>query len=506
MIKPLLRAALCAALLAPILPITPQVAAQGAPGAAAPNARVIVKYKADVVAQSKRALSATDRTAMQMQTLGQRLGLVLRTGAALHERAHVVFASGMSSEQLAARLARDSEVEYAVPDGRKRRSAAPNDPLYTTVGGTGPTVGQWYLRRNAGAVKSSIDVEPAWNITPGNGNLVVAVLDTGVRYDHPDLRPVANGGNLLPGYDMIADLETANDNSGQDADASDPGDWISQADVNSGMYAPCTALDIGDSSWHGTQTAGLIGALTDNGVGMAGVGRTVRVLPVRVLGKCGGFDSDIVAGMRWAAGLSTGDASVPDNPVANRARVINLSLGGTGACTQIYQDTVNELTAMGVTVVASAGNGTGHAVNSPANCAGVIGVSGLRHIGTKVGYSDLGPEVSISAPAGNCVLEGAADRCLYPILTTSNSGLTTPAGAIYTDSINASFGTSFSAPLVAGSVALMLAAQASWTPSQIRTILRATARPFPTMGADNGSIPGPVQQCRAPSNLEQLQC
>ncbi len=162
-----------------------------------------------------------------------------------------------------------------------------------------------------------------------------------------------------------------------------------------------------DSSWHGTQTAGLIGALTNNGVGMASVGRTVRILPVRVLGKCGGFDADIIAGMRWAAGLSV--PGVPANP--NPARVINMSLGGAGVCTQAYVDAVNEINAAGVTIIASAGNSTGHAVSSPANCPGVIAVAGLRHVGTKVGFSDLGPQISISAPGGNCVNLTATPVC-----------------------------------------------------------------------------------------------
>ncbi len=497
-----LRAALCALLLAPIVPITPLGSAQGAASAAVtPSARVIVKYKVDAVLLRKRALSVSDQHAVQAQTLGQRHGIALRSGAGLHERAQLVFASGMSSEQLAAALAQDSEVEYAVPDRRKRKSVAPNDPLYTTVPGNGPASGQWYLRPNAGEVQSSIDVEPAWNITSGSSSIVVAVLDTGVRFDHPDLKTVASGGNLLPGYDMIADVDTANDGNGRDADPSDPGDWISQADINSGRYAPCTSADIGDSSWHGTQTAGLVGALTNNGVGMAGVGRTVRVLPVRVLGKCGGFDSDIIAGMLWAAGQSTGDPNVPTNPLANRAKVINLSLGGEGLCTLPYQDAVNALSAAGVSVVASAGNGTGHAVNSPANCAGVIGVAGLRHIGTKVGFSDVGPEVSIAAPGGNCVNLDPNLPCLYPILTTSNSGLTTPTGSIYTDHFNASVGTSFSAPLVAGSAALLFAAQPALSPGEVRAILRSTARQFPTTGADPGTA-----ACHAPNGTDQLEC
>ena len=476
------------------------------------TARVIVKYKADAVLLRKRALSVHDQHARQAQTLGERNGLVLSTGAGLHERSHVVFASGMSSEQLAARLSQDSEVEYAVPDQRKRLVAAPSDSLYTTAGGNGPASGQWYLRPNAGDVKSSIDVEPAWAITTGSSSVVVAVLDTGVRYDHADLKSLANGGNLLPGYDMISDAPVANDGGGRDTDASDLGDWLTLTEVNTvgGPFDQCSTR-AQDSSWHGTQTAGLIGALTNNGAGMASVGRNVRILPVRVLGKCGGFDTDIIAGMRWAAGLSV--PGVPPN--STPAKVINMSLGGDGVCSQAYQDAVNEINAAGVTIVASAGNSTGHAVSSPANCAGVIAVAGLRHVGTKVGFSDLGPQISISAPGGNCINTAVGLPCLFPILTTTNPGLTVPVshaggGSTYTDGVNSSLGTSFSAPLVAGVAALVLSAQPALTPAEVRTFLRSTVRPFPTTGGDNGDGT-PVSPCVAPnpigaSQFDQLQC
>jgi serine protease len=145
---------------------------------------------------------------------------------------------------------------------------------------------------------------------------------------------------------------------------------------------------------------------------MASVGRNVRVMPVRVLGKCGGFDSDIIAGMRWAAGMTV--PGVPANP--KRAQVINMSLGGEGACNPAYQDAVAAINAAGTVIVASAGNSAGHAVGVPANCDGIIAVAGLRHVGTQVGFSDLGPEIAISAPGGNCVNITAGSPCLYPIL------------------------------------------------------------------------------------------
>jgi serine protease len=477
--------------------------------AATPAARVIVQFKADSGVLRKQALSTGDRAgeqhAARAQALALRTGLALTSGAAVGARSQVVFARGISSAALAERLARESDVEFAVPDQRKRFVAAPNDPLYGASMTNSPTSGQWYLRapdaivaRSANAVVSSINAEAAWALSTGSSSIVVAVLDTGIRFEHPDLKTIVNGGNLLAGYDMVADLDTANDGGGRDADASDPGDWIDQADIDANKFpgACNSSADIADSSWHGTQTAGLIGALTNNDVGMASVGRNVRILPVRVLGKCGGFDSDIIAGMRWAAGIDIG-GGVPVN--TNPAKVINMSLGGGGACQPSYADAVAEITARGTVIVASAGNSAGHAVSEPASCSGVIGVAGLRHIGTKVGFSDIGPEISISAPGGNCVNEVGA--CLFPIATTSNSGTTTPVSSIYTDSNNISVGTSFSAPLVAGTAALMLSARSTMTPVDVRAVLRGTARPFPLAGADPGT-----PACRAPNGVDQLEC
>jgi serine protease len=434
------------------------------------------------------------------RTLGARARLALEDGHPIGERAQVVFAKGMSSAQLADRLRRDSEIEYAEPDVRRRAKAVPNDPLYgaNQAAPTTPTVGQWYLRPPNSTNVSAIDAETAWDTTMGSSSVVVAVLDTGVRFDHPDLV-----GKLLPGMDFIADARTANDGDGRDGDASDPGDWVTDAEVNdsSSLFWKCTdptgpgPWTGEDSSWHGTQVAGLVGAATDNHLGMASVGRNVMVLPVRVLGKCGGYDSDIQAAMLWSAGLSA-------SPVANPhpAKVINLSLGSPGACTQSYQDVIAKLTNAGVTVVASAGNSEGLAVDAPANCPSVIGVAGVRHSGTKVGFSNVGPELSLAAPAGNCInLSGA---CLDPLLTTINNGTTVPGVNSYSDSFNASLGTSFSAPLVAGTVALMLSIDPNLTPAQLKSTLQATARPFPTTGALTANAP----LCHAPNGTVQDEC
>jgi hypothetical protein len=210
--------------------------------------------------------------------------------------------------------------------------------------------------------------------------------------------------------------------------------------------------------------------------------------------------------MRWAAGLSV--PGTPPNPT--RAQVINMSLGSEGSCSTAYQDAVDEIVPTGTTIVVSAGNDAGHAVGSPANCRGVIAVAGLRHVGTKVGFSNLGPEVAIAAPGGNCVNTAPGTPCLYPILSTSNAGAMGPTDSIYTDSFDITVGTSFSAPLVSGTVALMLSVQPALTPAEIKALLQATARPFPTTGADVSS--GPVFACTAPQYdatnqpVDQLEC
>jgi serine protease len=189
-----------------------------------------------------------------------------------------------------------------------------------------------------------------------------------------------------------------------------------------------------------------------------------------VLGKCGGFDSDIIAAMRWAAGLP-----VPGTPVnPTPAKILNLSLGGSGSCTSSYRQAISDLTAAGVLIVAAAGNEHGP-VDTPANCAGVLAVGGLRHIGTKVGYSSLGTEVGISAPAGNCVNIDPGLPCLFALRTTSNTGITVPGLSTYTGNV----GTSFSAPIVSGIAGLMHALNDDLSSSEMIGRIKLGAREFP---------------------------
>ncbi|MES2957248.1 MAG: S8 family serine peptidase [Pseudomonadota bacterium] len=468
------------------------------------DVRVIVKFKqggsslrAHALAANASAADAARVLADRAATLGSRHGLMLRAGAAVGDRAQVVQADaahGLDARALASRLAADPDVEYAEPDRRMRRVALPNDPRFSTVGGSGPAVGQWYLRAPAGGVQSPINAAAAWDVHTGNHGVIVAVLDTGVRPNHPDL-----AGKLIGGYDFISDALVANDGNVRDSDPADPGDWITSADAATTTFTDC---EVSDSSWHGTQVAGIVAAATNNGIGMAGAGGHVRVMPVRVLGKCFGYTSDIAAAMRWAVGLAV--SGVPTN--TNPAKVINLSLGSDGACSTTEQQAVDAVLAAGAVVVAAAGNSAGHPAGSPANCNGVIGVAALRHVGTKVGFSDLGASLKIAAPGGNCVNIGANEACLYPILTTIDSGTKGPVSPTYSDSFNASVGTSFSSPLVAGTAALMFSVDAALTPSQVLATLQSTARPFPSSGVPDDPTSGPVPTCQAPGGFDQLQC
>jgi serine protease len=482
--------------------LAPHAAWAGA--ALPPTDRIIIKWHdpsgiTDSSAHSWRRLSA--RTDAPM-TQGRRIGGGMQV-------LHVVGLRGsVEMERVLAALRADPAVEFAEPDRRvKIQVTTPSDPLFGS--------GQWYLKS---AEASATRAHNAWDITRGGDSaatspVVVAVIDTGVRPDHPEL-----ADKLLPGYDFVSGSTTdafavANDGDSWDPDPSDPGDFLTAADLASSTFSsgecgggPNHDIPV-NSSWHGTRVAGMIGASTDNAVGIAGIGFNVRILPVRVLGKCGGFESDVLAGMYWAAGLVLPPPLLlrTDLPVnTHPAQVLNMSLGSAGACSAAYATAVRDITAHGVLVVASAGN-DGTAVGTPASCAGALGVAGVRHIGTKVGYSNLGPEVGIAAPAGNCVNTGPNEPCLFSLDTLTNDGANAPGANIYTDLIDRpNFGTSFASPLVAGTAGLMKAVNPALTPALLVARIRSSARTFPT-GSD--TVPAPLA-CQLPSvvALQNSEC
>ena len=390
--------------------------------------------------------------------------------------------AGESFAEQLARVRADSDVEFAVPDERRFPHALPSDPLFT---------GQWYLQS---AQPSAINAQAAWDTSVGTAGVVIAVIDTGVLYGHPDLKRANVGGRLLPGYDFITQAAIANDGNGRDSDPTDPGDWVTSAESNA-SNGPFTNCGASNSSWHGTRVSGIIGALSNNSLGVTGITWNPWILPARALGKCGGFDSDIIDAMAWAAGRHLN--GIPDNPYP--AKIENLSLGSTEACPASYASVVADLATTGVLVVASAGN-EGGPVDAPANCPGVAAITGLRHAGTKVGFASLGTEVALGAPGGNCVNTGAGQPCLFSIDTTTNDGTTTANNFTYTDQFNINVGTSFSSPIVSGIAGLMASVNGNLNAAQLLARLKEGATtPFPV------SADPTVPMCHVPANAQDVQ-
>lgn len=359
------------------------------------------------------------------------------------------------AEQIMEALRNDPNVEMVEENRLYQPQVTPNDPQYSQ---------QWHYYEATGGANTP----GAWSQGITGQGVVVAVLDSGYR-PHVDL-----AANILPGYDMISDPFIANDGDGRDSDARDPGDW-----VNAGACGGGQPVQSQPSSWHGTHVAGTIAAVTNNGQGVAGVAYDSRVVPVRVLGRCGGMTNDIADGILWAAGVNV--PGVPANP--NPASVINMSLGGMGGCQSTMQQAINTARNQGVTVIVASGNSNTNANNfSPGNCNGVINVASTNRGGSRAYYSNTGTSVTIAAPGGAQSFANDPEG----VLSTYNTGTTTPAA----DSYRFSQGTSMAAPHVAGVAALVKQALPSATPNQVAQILTSTARSFP--GTCNGCGAGIV--------------
>ena len=344
------------------------------------------------------------------------------------------------AEALMRQIAADPNVEYVEVDQIMRPILTPNDTSYSQ---------QYGFFEATGGIKAN----EAWDITTGSG-VVVAVLDTGST-NHSDLN-----ANTIAGYDMISDATIAGDGGGRDSDPNDPGDFETGS----------------NSSWHGTHVAGTVAAITNNAKGVAGTAFGARVQHVRVLGRGGGYTSDIADGITWASGGAVSGAPANATP----AEVINMSLGGGGTCSATYQNAINAAVNRGTTVVVAAGNSnTNVSTSVPANCQNVIAVAATDRNGARASFSNYGTGIDVSGPG-------------VGILSTLNSGTTTPG----TESYASYNGTSMAAPHVAGVVALMQAhATTPKTPAQIESILKSTARALP--GACSGGCGAGIIDARA---------
>lgn len=429
-----------------------------------PTGRLIIRLKNGA---ETRALTLP---AARVSALSGSAGITLRHRRAMSGGKQVMDLPSAvplaQAEAIARRLMADPSVAYAEPDRRMLPALVPNDASYGS---------QWHYKSSATDVGAA-NLEGAWTMTTGSTAVVVAVVDSGITA-HPDL-----DGQRVAGYDFI-DGEpgtcsytycTANDGNGRDNDPSDPGDWLTAAEIAAeSAFTGCAVQN--SSSWHGTHVAGTVAAATNNGSGVAGVAWNVKLQPVRALGKCGGYLSDIADAITWAAG-----GTVPGVPAnATPADVINLSLTGSGACPQAYIDALTVASNNGVVVVAAAGNDNANANNyTPANCADVISVTAVTRTGAKAFYANTGTSVDIAAPGGDT--SGGASN---GILSTYNTGATTP-GAATTGFLQ---GTSMAAPHVSGVAALMRSVEPGFTPGQILSRLQSSARAFPALGCSSSS-------------------
>ncbi|MCL3837657.1 S8 family serine peptidase [Aeromicrobium duanguangcaii] len=397
-----------------------------------------------------------------------------------------------------------ADVEWVIADTLRTTTSAPpvevDDPGFLIQG-------------NLWDTRDTIDGQPTdggfttrapalWRSTQGDPSVVVAVVDTGIT-QHPDLE-----GQTVAGYDFVDDECTplgdacyydrtyvnAGDGDGWDADPSDPGDWRDEGLVTR-CFGPVDDPSeyTAESSWHGTHVAGTVAAKAGNGFGVAGVAPGVKVQPVRVLGHCGGWDTDIVFGILWAAGVDLREYDVPLNPTP--AKVVNLSLGGAYESAEdaaqdceLYGEIASMARARGATLVAAAGNDSAREIaplshSVPASCAGFVSVASTSDTGHRSWYSTAGEGVDIAAPGGEMqVPTSSAER---GILSTVNLGTTAPGAAGY------AFyqGTSMATPAVAAGAALLHSLGIT-SPDAVESGLKSAVQPFSTVRYGRRTIGG----------------
>lgn len=359
--------------------------------------------------------------------------------------------------------------------------SAPNDTYFPL---------QWHMRPGNGTAEKvgrdtssyvnwgGSGASSAWPSYDGSG-VTVAIIDTGVMH-HADL----NEGYAGAGYDMINDaLVSGRATDGRVAGGWDLGDWTN-AEPYITQCLDGNASQGEASSWHGSHVFGNIAAVNNNGTGVDGIATNAKVIPIRALGHCGGFTSDIADSITWASGGHVD--GIPDNP--NPAQVISMSLGGDGTCNanDVSGIAITGAIARGATVVVAAGNDSEDASNhTPASCPGVVAVASVGITGKRAFYSNYGSTVTIAAPGGgiyaNDASSGSQVDAGFVWSTVSSSATTEDQGSPV---IGGMAGTSQATPHVSGIVALMIeavqeAGHATLTPDQIRLALVNSARNFP---------------------------
>lgn len=432
----------------------------------------VIKYASNVVAPLSADAPVPGAAAA---------GVELRPGAPVglgwYEADLATPVDQQSAQEIAARLMTDPAIEYAEPQlwMRPSTTGTPDDPRWPQQWGFASYGNDNFV------YPADVDV-PLDRQTTGSNLLealnaprgdapTVAVIDTGV-INHPDL-----AGRLTTGYNFISEPARAGNDFGRGPNFYDPGDWVTAEQAASNPFSLTSCLAPDSSSWHGTHVSGTIAALTDNNLGIAGT-LPAEIQTLRALGRCGGTSGDIAAAMLWASGGNV--PGVPANP--SPARVVNMSLGGGGLCPQHYQDVIDYGNARGTVFVVAAGNeNTNAAFSTPANCAGVITVAATDPYGGRAVFSNYGAFVDVAAPGTG-------------IMSTLDSGLEGPQTPNYAQAS----GTSMAAPHVAGAVAMLLAAESTLTPSQVRDRVKSTATPFKEIANFGGA--------GAPANNPAFDC
>jgi len=425
----------------------------GVPASVSRTDQVIVRWAGPRATAQGATIAADGPTAA---TGIARLATVRAAAAAAQDAIFVRSpAPGTSIYRLAAPLGQDAPrflaalrqmpgVTSVEPDLWITPDALPNDPFAGQLWGLlGPADGSLF----------GIDARAAWPTTTGTG-VTVGVIDTGLLFGHPDL-----AGQAWPGYDLISSAQISRDGTGRDADASDPGDTCNGE----------------ASSWHGTHVAGTIAAIANNAIGVFGGAPGVKIEPVRAIGTCGGYESDVADAIEWASGGSV--PGVPANP--HPARVLNLSLSAVDTtCPPFFATAIADARSRGAVVVVAAGNdGEDAGLSTPANCSEAITVAAIDSSGRRPGFSNYGSQVDLAGPG-------------VGIISAIDTGATNPVGPTYA----AYSGTSMATPHVALSAALVAAAYPGLSPRAIEFVLETTAT---AVGADPSSAGCPTVGCGA---------
>lgn len=320
----------------------------------------------------------------------------------------------------------------------------------------------------------SIGLESAWKLTRGSPNVVVAVVDDGIRFDHPDLSAALLGD----GFDFVQDgnipvcgggqIGNAGDGDGPDPDPTTP--MLYEFDQSGSCIQ-----SVGGTGGHGTHVAGTIGARDQTG-GLVGVAPGVRILPVRVLAPHGsGSLYDIAQGVLYAAGLPADAGAFGFIQNSYGAHVINLSLGGPTS-NPALQAAVQAATSAGSLVVASAGNDGTPDARYPAAYPEALSVSSVGPTWAKPGYSSFGSTVDIAAPGG-AVVDAGGD----PLHGVWSSTWDFDTGQPNWEGWQ---GTSMAAPHVAGVAALLFSQSPGRTAAEVRSLLESYARDLGPAGWD----------------------